>query len=90
MSLVFFFCLIRETDWLFSTDDGCSHLAENAGFERLVVVTLHRGHSYHGMEAVKEEVSLKAAELKQEGLMDGKKVHVHVAGHAVIYKTNTP
>ncbi len=62
----------RETNWLFSTDDGCNHLAEGAGFERLVIVTLHRDHTYHGINEVKEEISTKAVELQQGGLPKGK------------------
>ena len=61
-------------DWLFSSNDGCIHLAESAGFERLVIITLHRGHTYQGLDEVKEEVSLKACELAQSGLPEGKKV----------------
>ena len=64
----------RETNWLFSTDSGCRQLAESAGFERLVIVTLHRGHTYQGLDEVKEEVSSKAMELAQSGLPAGKKV----------------
>ncbi len=65
---------VREINWLFSTDDGCKQLAENAGFERLVVVSLHRGHTYKDIDEVKDEVTPRAVELKQEGLPDGKKV----------------
>lgn len=64
----------RETDWLFSTEAGSVQLAESAGFERLVVVTLHRNHKYQNMEQVKEEVSAKALDLSQDGLPAGKKV----------------
>ena len=48
----------RETDWLFSSDGGRKQLAESAGFERLVVVTLHRGHTYTRVEGVREEVGV--------------------------------
>ena len=64
----------REVDWLFSSDAGRLQLAESAGFERLVVVTMHRGHTYSNLEAVKEEVSAKAAELAQPGLSAMRKV----------------
>lgn len=65
----------REVDWLFSSDPGRLQLAESAGFERLVVVAMHRGHTYSNLEAVKEEVSAKAVELVQHGLPQGKKVY---------------
>ena len=40
----------------------------------MVIITLHRGHTYQGLDEVKEEVSLKACELAQSGLPEGKKV----------------
>lgn len=64
----------REVEWLFSTDPGRQQLAESAGFERLVVVTMHRGHTYPSLEEVKEEVAAKAMELTQHGLPHGMKV----------------
>lgn len=39
-----------------------------------MIVTLHRGHTYQGLDEVKEEVSSKAMELAQSGLPAGKKV----------------
>lgn len=64
----------RETDWIFSSEPGRRELAESAGFDRLVLVTLHRGHTYHGLDKVKEEVSAKALELAQDSLPEGRKV----------------
>lgn len=55
-------------DWLFSTDPGQKQLAESAGFERLVIVTLHRGHTYSSLDSVKEEVASEAVQLVQQGL----------------------
>ena len=72
---MYFHCY-RETEWLFSSDPGRRQLAESAGFERLVVVTLHRGHAYSSLDAVKEEVVGKAVELVQHGLPHGKQVYV--------------
>ena len=66
----------RETDWLFSSDSGRKNLAESAGFERLIVVTLHRGHTYPSLDAVKEEVSGKVIEFIQKGLPRRKQVCV--------------
>uniref|UniRef100_A0A0B6ZBE2 Methyltransferase domain-containing protein n=1 Tax=Arion vulgaris TaxID=1028688 RepID=A0A0B6ZBE2_9EUPU len=53
----------RETEWLFSTDKGRLHLLESAGFQRLVVVTLSRGHNYESLDAIKAELSSKVMEL---------------------------
>ncbi|RUS69879.1 hypothetical protein EGW08_022356, partial [Elysia chlorotica] len=53
----------RQTEWLFSTDKGRLHLQDSAGFQRLVVVILNRGHSFENMEAIKAELSGKVMEL---------------------------
>jgi len=44
------------------------------GYERLVVVTLHRRHQYMSLDAVKEEVSGKAVEFVQANAISTKKV----------------
>ncbi len=75
--MIFYILLItvrREVDWMFSCDEGRLQLAESAGVERLVVVTMHRGHTYSSLEDVKEEVSAKAMELIQSDLPPGKNV----------------
>ena len=74
-SLIYCSHSFRETNWLFSSTSGSTQLAESAGYERLVIVTLHRGHAYQGLEQVKEEISGKAMELSQDTLPEGKKVH---------------
>ncbi|CAL1541569.1 unnamed protein product [Lymnaea stagnalis] len=53
----------RETEWLFSTDKGRLHLQDSAGFQRLVVVSLNRGHDYENLDAIKAELSNKVMEL---------------------------
>ena len=53
---------------------GRGQLARSAGYQRLVVVTLHREHLYGGVEEVKAEVAGKALELGQDGLPQQKKV----------------
>ena len=45
------------------------------GYERLVVVTLHRWHQYMNLDAVKEEVSVKAVEFLQSAASNTKKVN---------------
>lgn len=53
----------RETEWLFSSKDGQTKLSTNAGFERVVIVTLGRGHAFTDMDAIKGELSTKVMEL---------------------------
>ena len=59
-------------DWLFSSEPGRRQLAESAGFERLVLVTLHRGYSYTSVEDVKREVEGDLMKLMQGGLPQAK------------------
>lgn len=43
-------------------------LHRSAGFERLLVVTLHREHSYNDLDSIKEELSEKVLELAPLGV----------------------
>ena len=53
----------REAEWLFSTKEGRSHLAASANCTRMVVVHLHREHTYKSLDSIKEELSGYAMEL---------------------------
>jgi len=53
----------REMEWLFSTSEGRRELQRNAGYERLLVVTLDREHVYNSLDSVKSELSGKVMEL---------------------------
>lgn len=64
----------RETEWMFSTDAGRQQLSESAGFERLVVVTLDRNHTYTDLDAIQTELSCKVMELAPPGFKPGTKV----------------
>jgi len=50
-------------EWMFSSAEGRCELHRNAGYERLLVVTLHREHTYENLESVKSELSEKMLEL---------------------------
>ena len=53
----------REMEWIFSTLEGRLELHQNAGYERLLVVMLHREHTYNDLDSVKSELSEKVLEL---------------------------
>ena len=53
----------REAEWLFSTKEGRNHLAASADCKRMVVVHLHRDHTYKSLDSIKEEMSGYALEL---------------------------
>lgn len=58
----------HEYEYTYSTDDGRKSLAEIAGFTRLVIASLHRGHVYTNLEEIKTELSKKVMELAPPGL----------------------
>ncbi|XP_058120843.1 eEF1A lysine and N-terminal methyltransferase homolog [Anopheles ziemanni] len=58
----------RETEWLFATTQGRQKLQVSANFDRLAVVTLHRGHVYTDLEAVKVELAESVKSLAPSGL----------------------
>lgn len=58
----------REHEWLFCVKEGQRQLAESAGFQRLIIVALNRGHTYESIDKIKEELSSKVMELAQNGV----------------------
>ena len=52
-----------ENESTYTSDSGRKGLAEVAGFNRLAIVALHRGHIYKDMEEIKAELSQKVMEL---------------------------
>lgn len=58
----------REHEWMFSTREGQDQLAISAGFQRLVIVALNRGHQYTNIDKIKEELSGKVMDLAQDGV----------------------
>ena len=64
----------REGEWIFSSESGLRGLAEQSSYQRLVVVTLHLGHRYSGLQQVKQEVSGSALAMLQAGLPSNLKV----------------
>ena len=59
---------------MFSTDAGRQLLSQGAGFERLVVVTLDRNHSYQDLDTIKAELSTKVMELAPPSFKHGTQV----------------
>lgn len=51
------FVVSRETEWLFSTQQGRRKLLASAKHNRLAIVSMHRGHSYKSWDDVKDELS---------------------------------
>ena len=64
----------QEHEWMFSVNEGQKELANSAGFERLVIVALNRGHSYESIDKIKEELSGKVMEFAQSGVSSASQV----------------
>jgi hypothetical protein len=50
-------------------------LSDSAGFERLIVASLHRDHVYTNLDSIKSELSSKVMELAPPGFKVGIQVH---------------
>jgi len=61
---------------MFSSDAGRRQLSSSAGFDRLVVVSLHRNHTYTDLAAIQAELSAKVMELAPPGFKLGTKVMI--------------
>lgn len=55
--------MFRENEWLFSTFEGRKELSTSVAYQRLLVVTLSRGHIYLNVDEVKAELSAKVMEV---------------------------
>ncbi|XP_066548047.1 eEF1A lysine and N-terminal methyltransferase [Amia ocellicauda] len=64
----------RESDWLYSSEEGRGQLALSAGFRRLVVVAMHRDQQYSDMQAVQSELSPMVMELAPPGMPTNQQV----------------
>lgn len=47
----------RETEWLFSTQEGRKKLLSSAKHDRLAIVSMHRDQNYNSWDDVKHEIS---------------------------------
>jgi hypothetical protein len=57
----------REHEWLFSAIEGQDQLTDDAGFSRLAIVTMQRGHDYESLDEVKAELSSLIPQLLYQG-----------------------
>ena len=70
-NLYFFF---REAEWLFSTREGRSQLANSTQVGRLLVVHLNREHHYNNQDQIQSELSGYVMELAPYDLPRNTKV----------------
>lgn len=60
----------RETEWLFSTAEGRKHLVKVTKYNRLAIVTLHRGQPYEGLQEVQNELNNNIKDFAPENLTE--------------------
>ncbi|XP_037038786.1 eEF1A lysine and N-terminal methyltransferase homolog [Bradysia coprophila] len=60
----------RETEWIFSTPQGRKKLLLSAQYERLAIVSMHRGQIYTTWDDVKSELSASLLNLAPKGMQE--------------------
>ncbi|KAK4879959.1 hypothetical protein RN001_008105 [Aquatica leii] len=58
----------REVEWMFSTSKGRKHLAKMVKYNRLAIITMHRGQVYDSLESIQSELQEAVCEIAPEGL----------------------
>lgn len=53
----------KERESIVSTEVGKENLSNQAGYSRLIIITLNHGHKFESIETVKNELSPKVLEL---------------------------
>lgn len=64
----------REHEWMFATEEGAEELASGAGFSRLIIVQLGRGHVFESTTQVQEELNGKILELAPDTMRTDEKI----------------
>lgn len=64
----------REAEWLFNSNDGRRQLAENANFQRLVIIHLGRDHQFGSLQCVQDELASVVSSLQPKDLAANSKV----------------
>lgn len=71
-----FFFLHRETDWLFGSNEGRRQLADDAKFQRLLIIHLGRDHQFANLDCVQTELGGVVSSLQPEGLPPSTQVFI--------------
>lgn len=65
---MFFNHVIRETEWIFSTQQGRRKLLKSTNYDRLAIVSMHRGHGYTSWDDVLAELSDAVLDIAPSGV----------------------
>lgn len=64
----------KERDTMISTEIGKISLCQQAGYSRLIIITLNHGHKFDSIETVKSELSPKVVELAPQNCSNYKEI----------------
>ena len=64
----------KERDTMISTEVGKISLCQQAGYSRLIIITLNHGHKFESIETVKTELSPKVVELAPQNCSNYKEI----------------
>lgn len=64
----------KERDTMISTEIGKVSLCQQAGYSRLIIITLNHGHKFDSIETVKTELSPKVVELAPQNCSNYKEI----------------
>lgn len=87
----------RETEWLFGTPEGRKALQKEVNYDRVAVITLHRGHDYPSLAELRNELAECIVQLAPAGQnkKNNREIPFLSAGQDVgtrklCYKTQSP
>jgi hypothetical protein len=64
----------KERDTMISTEVGKIALCQQAGYSRLIIITLNHGHKFDNIETVKNELSPKVVDLAPQQCSNYKEI----------------
>lgn len=64
----------KERDTMISTEVGKQSLCAQAGYSRLIIITLNHGHKFDSIETVKTELSPKVVDLAPQNCSNSKEI----------------
>eukprot|EP01083_Nonionella_stella_P145534 456245_1 len=57
----------RDSEWMFSSEEGQRTLCTDAGYKRFIIVVLNRGHKFSSLKDVQSELSPKMVQIAGRG-----------------------
>ena len=70
---------------MFSSPEGQTELANSAGFERVIITMLGRGHRFVDMDSIKKELSSKVMELAPKSLSSNAQVENSLKSKSILF-----